>query len=837
MSVIRDSILKIIKFKNKGECVKIKKQLILLISFLFLLIVFSNCVFADQSVIYVNDSGGNDSWTGESSSWDGLTLLGPKQSIKNATGTVSQGGTINIADGVYSGENNTNITIDKNMTIIGQSMENTIINGDNSAGIFTIQNGINATILNLTLINGNATQIRTLENENVTVGGAIFNAGNLTVLDSVFTGNTANWGGAIGNIGTVTLNDCIFANNSAHTFVLASSYNGFMGSAYGGAIYNYYDSVVTANDCAFTDNYALNGNNINNGFSYGGAIYNGGARTNTNYGILDIFDSIFINNTATSEGGAIFNWDIMTVNGSIFEDNHAKWGGAIDSYFSANVIDCIFLNNTATGPEYGYGGAISSGGTTSIDNSVFIGNIATTNGGAINNGGACTINGTIFLNNTAYGTGTYDGGGAIHHLSVNQPLTIRFSSFVGNNALRGNNIHCSGVATILDANYNWWGNNSGPEGIISSYGELKSWPTTWLVLNITASPDVINNLTNSTITVDLTHDNNGNYHDPTDGHVPDGILVTFETTLGTIDDVSFLIDGTTESTLSGDAVNGIANVSAAVDNQIVQKSVIIVDPNSPTVNSIDPANNAKINNNNKVITITFSKPIKAGSAYDNISVTGASGLVSITRNINNNILTLTPNSNYADGIYNINIPVNAVTDLANVSLEEAFSSNFTLDTVLPTVNVTPAGGKYYNPLSVTLNSSKSANIYYTLDGSDPTENSKLYLGPINLTTSKVLKFFAVDDVGNPSKIYTESYSIYTWSLYSYPVTIQYRLSNKKYRIKYSVPYKAKKRIRTKVGNKWKYTYIYVTKYKTKYKWDYRYGYRTETRWAYRWQLT
>ena len=55
--------------------------------------------------------------------------VGPKKSIKNATGTVSDGGIVNIADGVYSGENNNNITLDKNMTIQGQSREGTIIDG------------------------------------------------------------------------------------------------------------------------------------------------------------------------------------------------------------------------------------------------------------------------------------------------------------------------------------------------------------------------------------------------------------------------------------------------------------------------------------------------------------------------------------------------------------------------------------------------------------------------------------------------------------------------------------------------------------------------------------
>lgn len=152
------------------------------------------------------------------------------------------------------------------------------------------------------------------------------------------------------------------------------------------------------------------------------------------------------------------------------------------------------------------------------------------------------------------------------------------------------------------------------------------------------------------------------------------------------------------------------------------------------------------------------------------------------------------------------------------------------------ITAVPKGGNYYAPPNVTLTANQTSNIYYTQDGSIPTENSTPYSGSINITNSTVLKFFAVDADGKHSQIFTENYFIYAWTPYTYQVTVQYRLSNKKYRIKYTVPYTAKKRIRTKVGKKWKYSYVYVTKYKIKYKWDYKYGYRVETRNGYRWQL-
>jgi hypothetical protein len=69
----------------------------------FLLVIFAygvgNVSAAPGDVIYVNGSG-NDSWDGQLAVWNGTS--GPKASIKNATGTVDNGGTVNIADGIYS---------------------------------------------------------------------------------------------------------------------------------------------------------------------------------------------------------------------------------------------------------------------------------------------------------------------------------------------------------------------------------------------------------------------------------------------------------------------------------------------------------------------------------------------------------------------------------------------------------------------------------------------------------------------------------------------------------------------------------------------------------------
>ena len=58
----------------------------------------------------------------------------------------------------------------------------------------------------------------------------------------------------------------------------------------------------------------------------------------------------------------------------------------------------------------------------------------------------------------------------------------------------------------------------------------------------------INQGDSSTITVDLTHDSNGDYI--IEGIVPDGLLVTFKTNLGNIDSPSYIIAGSVQSNLN-----------------------------------------------------------------------------------------------------------------------------------------------------------------------------------------------------------------------------------------------------------------------------------------------
>lgn len=113
------------------------------------------------------------------------------------------------------------------------------------------------------------------------------------------------------------------------------------------------------------------------------------------------------------------------------------------------------------------------------------------------------------------------------------------------------------------------------------------------------------------------------------------------------------------------------------------------------------------------------------------------------------------------------LPEGSVLDLAlrnedtNVTF---YLDDFTI-TGLPDVvpvpdapQVTPAGGLYTAPVSLTLTAASGASIYYTLDGSTPTENSELYQNPVLLDHSATLSAVAVS-AGGQSEVLTAHYEI------------------------------------------------------------------------------
>ncbi|NYB25879.1 MAG: chitobiase/beta-hexosaminidase C-terminal domain-containing protein [Methanobacteriaceae archaeon] len=110
----------------------------------------------------------------------------------------------------------------------------------------------------------------------------------------------------------------------------------------------------------------------------------------------------------------------------------------------------------------------------------------------------------------------------------------------------------------------------------------------------------------------------------------------------------------------------------------------------PTITGVNPANNKVINVANKVLVITFSEAIKAGSVFSSIKVTNPDGVSvkPLYKVINGKTLTLTRNGNYINGLtYTITLPTGSVTDQAGNTITK-FTSKFKIDTTKPTITTT-----------------------------------------------------------------------------------------------------------------------------------------------------
>ncbi|WP_405303899.1 hypothetical protein [Methanobrevibacter sp.] len=204
---------------------------------------------------------------------------------------------------------------------------------------------------------------------------------------------------------------------------------------YGGAI-SMYSGNVYLDNCHFINNTALK--------SAGGAIANFGIDNGNNYGVplkdrkpntyayLFVNNSVFINNHADHDGGAITtdfaNTDIYN---TLFINNSAgRDGGAvrINREGHGNVQDCIFMFNSAK--EWG-GAYYSWVGASVIERCVFANNTAGTNGGAIMASANITIVDSIIVNNTGQKT-----GGALY---IQQPMNKENAGFILKNNLITNN--------------------------------------------------------------------------------------------------------------------------------------------------------------------------------------------------------------------------------------------------------------------------------------------------------------------------------------------------------------------------------------------------------------
>lgn len=271
---------------------------------------------------------------------------------------------------------------------------------------------------------------RFINNRASSEAGAVYEGYGLFVYDNcTFIGNTAQVAGALAACADTVMNNTIFINNTAVDGA--------------GAIYSS-NGNFTANNITV----------INSTGRYGGAVYFAQSMTTYSFGdgttqvdleVYNVSNSIFENNHAESDGGAIFAGYNKISTGFLdnctFINNSALGNGSA----IANYLSNITVNNSRIINSTGVNGTIYNAGRVVEDimeytysgyvfiyNTLFENNTAEI-GGAVLNGdniSTVTVYDSVFRNISAS-----DIGGAIYnngYLKVNNNTMINCSSNTGN---------------------------------------------------------------------------------------------------------------------------------------------------------------------------------------------------------------------------------------------------------------------------------------------------------------------------------------------------------------------------------------------------------------------
>lgn len=359
----------------------------------------------------------------------------------------------------------------------------------NEANPFNNVTTISAGSYKGTLINVSGTAplsyVDTAEIRGLTITGAEdsavkINDATVNIVNVKFEGNSATNGAAINASGSpkaeIDLNGVTFINNSstngavylnnADLSSVKTTFNGNQGTN-GVAIFATGTSVVSLDKTDVTQNTATG---------------NGVLASDSQHVELKVANSTLSENSAAF-GGAIYLNDAkeLTLRNMLITNNHASngAGGAVmfagvNDTVVAEITQSSFIGNTASRN----GGALApgKGNTLLIENVTFANNKAASNadgsangdnryGGAINVGGSqvdITIKYSTFVGNEAYGS---LGGGAIAmNDNLGGSLTLMGNLITGNMAQNGANVLVNDVAgadkTINDLGYNYVGFNN-----------------------------------------------------------------------------------------------------------------------------------------------------------------------------------------------------------------------------------------------------------------------------------------------------------------------------------------------------------------------------------------
>jgi hypothetical protein len=296
---------------------------------------------------------------------------------------------------LVSGQLELTLQADTAVVTIDGGATGVTVDGNRTSVVFQIDLGADVALNHLTMTHGN----------DPVNGGAIYNAGTLTLTNSTLAANTArNGGGIFNNAGTVAASRCTFSGDYS-TFQGGGIYNnqGLMtltdstlvgnqtnaSNGSGGGIYNTGGTLTVSNS-------TLSGNSAN----YGGGIYSDFNST------LTVTSSTLSSNIAGYFGGGI-SGSVQRMEDTLVAGNQANYTLALGPDINGNVADGSnnlvgIGDSNLTGISNGLGGNLV--GTTLVPLDPQIGPLA-------NNGGP-TFTRAVLAGSLARGAGTTAGAPA-----------------------------------------------------------------------------------------------------------------------------------------------------------------------------------------------------------------------------------------------------------------------------------------------------------------------------------------------------------------------------------------------------------------------------------------
>ncbi|MCL1978934.1 MAG: hypothetical protein FWG60_02100 [Methanomassiliicoccaceae archaeon] len=226
-------------------------------------------------------------------------------------------------------------------------------------------------------------------NKAVYNGGGIYNPSSLTIEGGTINANKAEHGGGIYTTDTSSI-----IVKGGRIYSNAANGDGVSTGGQGGGIFSEASTFTIE----------------------GGEIYRNDASDGAGIYLNDKLSTFFMTNgkiylnTATDCGGGIYNKAILSITGGEIYQNQAEDGAGIfieDDCTSAQISACLIRNNTATGNG---GGIYNKGADTRTNCSIYSNTAASGGGGIYNNGTFAVLGNAIYNNGANFGGGVFNAG-------------------------------------------------------------------------------------------------------------------------------------------------------------------------------------------------------------------------------------------------------------------------------------------------------------------------------------------------------------------------------------------------------------------------------------------